>query len=127
MQCFKDSNLVCKEVFGDYSLNYFDKQRSPRLILIVKNNNFLWGQNGFIVQHLLRHLLMHWPLSCATKRHGSLYILIGIYLFMRQEKGVAITFLVCSAIAAGVGYRVLSYSQTFFRTPKTLSGTSSWI
>ena len=36
MQCFKDNNLVCKEVFGDYSLNYFDKQRSPRLILIAQ-------------------------------------------------------------------------------------------
>ena len=36
MQGFKDNNFVCKEVFGDYSLNYFDKQRSPRLILIAQ-------------------------------------------------------------------------------------------
>lgn len=36
VKCFKDNNLFCKEVFGDYSLNYFDKQRSPRLILIAQ-------------------------------------------------------------------------------------------
>ena len=36
MKCFKNNNLVCKEIFGDYSLNYFDKQRSPRLILIAQ-------------------------------------------------------------------------------------------
>ena len=36
LKCFKNNDLVCKEVFGDYSLNYFDKQRSPRLILIAQ-------------------------------------------------------------------------------------------
>ncbi len=36
MQCFKKNNLVLKDVFGDYSLNYFDKQRSPRLILLAQ-------------------------------------------------------------------------------------------
>ena len=35
-KCFKENNLVCKEVFGDYTLNYFDKQRSPRLILVAQ-------------------------------------------------------------------------------------------
>ena len=38
LKCFKDNDLVCKEVFGDYALNYFDKQRSPRLIMIAQKN-----------------------------------------------------------------------------------------
>ena len=38
-----------------------------------------------------------------------LYILIGIYLFMRQEKRVAIAFLACSALAAGLGDIVSSH------------------
>ncbi|MBA99494.1 MAG: phosphatase PAP2 family protein [Saprospirales bacterium] len=38
-----------------------------------------------------------------------LYILIGIYLFMRHEKNVAIAFLVFSALSAGLGDIVSSH------------------
>ncbi len=48
-----------------------------------------------------------------------LYILIGIYLFMRQEKRVAITFLVCSALAAGLGDIVSSHIlKPYFAYPR---------
>lgn len=48
-----------------------------------------------------------------------LYILVGIYLFMRQEKKVAITFLVCSALAAGLGDIVSSHIlKPYFAYPR---------
>ncbi len=48
-----------------------------------------------------------------------LYILIGIYLFMRQEKRVAIAFLACSALAVGLGDIVSSHIlKPYFAQPR---------
>ena len=48
-----------------------------------------------------------------------LYILIGIYLFVRQEKKVAIAFFAFSALAAGLGDIVSSHMlKPFFAHPR---------
>ena len=48
-----------------------------------------------------------------------LYILIGVYLFMRQEKKVAIAFLACSAVAVGLGDLMSSHIlKPYFAHPR---------
>ena len=48
-----------------------------------------------------------------------LYVLIGIYLFTRQHKKTAIAFLVCSALAAGLGDILSSHVlKDYFAHPR---------